>query len=781
MASKRPDGTSPWFPSREEVLRFIKDNPDKAAKRDIAKAFGIRGDARIELKRLLKDLMNDGLIEGRKRRFSEVDALPGVMVLDIFERDQDGELIAAPAKWDNDNAAPPRILITTSGEAKGRAAGVGDRVLARLAPLAPLTALDPAGGPLPTYSAHVIKILEKTPASVLGVVRFGSNAKERPRLLPVDRKQREIEIDHLNGAEDGDLVEVTLTTFGKYGDARARIVNRIGSLKSEKAISHIALCEQDIPHIFPEEVLSAAEAARETDIGPDREDWRTMPLITIDPADAKDHDDAVFAEADTDPENEGGFLITVAIADVAFYIRAGTPLDREALNRGNSVYFPDRVVPMLPERISNHLCSLKEGLDRPALAVQIVISRDGQKRRHRFHRIMMRSHASLSYQEAQAAIEGNVSARAETVLENTLQPLWRAYAALKRERQGREPLDLSVTERKIRLDADGRVLDVYVPERLDAHKLIEEYMILANVAAAEALEARKSPVVYRAHDAPTLAKLEGLREFLATIEMQIPKAGNIRPQHFNRILDAVRGENHELLTNQVVLRSQAQAEYTPENYGHFGLNLKRYAHFTSPIRRYADLIVHRSLIAAFKLGAGALGDVDPERLREISEHISMTERRAMKAERATIDRLIAEWLADKVGARFWGRIGGVTKSGLFITLDETGADGFIPISTLHGDYYHFNEARHSLNGERTGQTFTMGDRVEVELVEALPFAGALRFAMLSEGSAGKPGERLITGHKGKRRFSSGPRLTKGPGGGGGAPNGISRKVKRRGS
>lgn len=773
MAAKRSSDKSPWFPTREELLAFIKENPDKAAKRDIAKAFGIRGEARIELKKLLKSLADDGLVESRKKRFSEPRTLASVLVADIRERDADGELIASPVKWENDGA-PPRILIIVSNRDKGPAPGVGDRVLVRVTSLANDGAPDdkaPASGK-PAYSARIVKVLEKTPPSILGVVRAGAHPGAPARLLPVDRKSREIEIEHLADAEDGDLVEVRIAQIGKYGDARARVLSRIGSLKSEKAISHIALHENAIPHIFPEPALDEAQAARETAPDENREDWRAMPLITIDPADAKDHDDAVFAEPDKDASNEGGFVVTVAIADVAYYVRPGTPLDREAFERGNSVYFPDRVVPMLPERISNDLCSLKEGRERPAIAVRIWLTKDGAKLKHRFHRIMMRSHAGLSYEEAQAAIDGNASARAARVLDNTLKPLWAAYDALKRERKGREPLDLNASERKIRLDAEGRVADVVVPKRLDAHKLIEEFMILANVAAAEALESRKTPLIYRAHDTPSLAKLEGLRDFLATVELQIPRAGNLRPQHFNRILHEVKGKNHELLTHEVVLRSQAQAEYTPENYGHFGLNLKRYAHFTSPIRRYADLMVHRALISAFKLGKGGLGDVEIERLTAIAEHISMTERRAMKAERSTIDRLIAEWLSERVGAHFWGRIGGVTKAGLFITLDETGADGFIPISSLGDDYYHFDEARHHLAGENGGQTYTMGDRVEVELVEALPFAGALRFAMISDGKPGKPGERAFPKRKGRRRGAATARR-------GGPPKGVSRKIKRK--
>ncbi|MEM8794126.1 MAG: ribonuclease R [Pseudomonadota bacterium] len=745
-------------------MEYIRDHPDKATKRDIAKAFGIRGDDRIELKRLLRSLADDGLIEGKRKRFTEAGDLPPVLPVTIFEQDSDGDLIAEPVKWEKETTKPPRVLIVYSSRDKGRAPGVGDQALVRI------TERGIGNGQKPAYAAKIIKILPKRASTLLGVVQMGAHAEALPRLVPVDRKQSECEIDDLGGADHGDLVEATISKIGRYGLQRARVTKRIGSLKSEKAVSQIALHEHDIPHVFPEAVLEAADAAKKVDPSKNREDWRSVPLITIDPADAKDHDDAVAAIADDDPANEGGYIITVAIADVGLYVQPGTPLDREAFNRGNSVYFPDRVIPMLPETISNDLCSLKENKDRPALAVQIWINAHGRKIRHRFHRIFMKSHAALAYEEAQAAIDGKPSERAKRVLESTLRPLYDAYRCLLNERGDRAPLDLNVTERKIRIDEDGKVADVIVPKRLTAHKLIEEFMILANVAAAEALEAKRSPVIFRAHDAPSLAKLEGLRDFLSTIDLQIPKAGNIRPEHFNRILARVKGENHDLLTNQVVLRSQAQAEYTPDNYGHFGLNLKKYVHFTSPIRRYADLMIHRGLITAFGFGEGGLSDISEDGLFEIAEHVSATERRAMAAERATVDRLIAEWLADKVGAAFFATINGVTKAGLFVTLDETGADGFIPISTIGNDYYIFDDARHQLVGERSRETYTLGDKVEVKLVEALPFAGALRFEMLSEG------KKIARHHtfpqrKGRRAQTRAKR--------GGPPAGVSRKIKRK--
>jgi ribonuclease R len=482
-----------------------------------------------------------------------------------------------------------------------------------------------------------------------------------------------------------------------------------------------------------------------------REDWRSVPLVTIDPADAKDHDDAVHAEPDDVPGNRGGYVVAVAIADVAHYVLPGGALDREALARGNSVYFPDRVVPMLPERISNDLCSLRPGENRPALAVRMVIGRDGRKRSHTFHRVLMRSQARLHYAQVQAAIEGRTDDVTQPLLAPILKPLYGAYHAIKAARDAREPLDLDLPERKIVLTADGTVDRVVVAERLDSHRLIEEFMILANVAAAETLEAARVPLIYRVHDEPSFEKLEALRQFLATLDLRLPKGNVLKPALFNHILARVNGTDTENLVNEVVLRSQAQAEYAAQNYGHFGLALRRYAHFTSPIRRYADLVVHRALIRALKLGDGALpDDEDPRTLSETAARISAAERRAMKAERETTDRLIAHFLADRIGTIFPGHISGVTRSGLFVKLDETGADGFVPAATLGMDYFRYEEAQHALVGQATGETHRLGDKVSVRLVEAAPVAGALRFELLSEGRRGIAARRSARGARARR-------------------------------
>lgn len=715
-------------PPREVLLEFIADNPDRASKREIAKAFGLKGDARVELKDLLRAMEDDGLLQKSRKSLARPGALPPVTVLDITTRDKDGELIGRPAEWDEELGVAPAVAIRQSSadRAKGKApvGGLGDRVLAKIFP-----SKDRAG---PAYTARIIKVIDKHRNALLGVYREMPGTSGG-RLMPIERRGEELQIDgaDLGDAKDGDLVEVEVLRSGRFGLTRARVLSVIGSVASEKAISMIAIHAHGIPYIFPQSVIAEAEDAKPASMS-HREDWRDLPLITIDPADAKDHDDAVYAELDPSPDNPGGVIVTVAIADVSWYVRTKSALDREAVKRGNSVYFPDRVVPMLPERISNDLCSLREGVDRPALAARMIFSKEGRKAGHTFHRIMMKSAAKLSYQQAQAAIDGKPDDKTGPLLETILKPLWHAYEILKRGRDRRQPLELDMPERKIILKEDGTVDRVHVPDRLDAHKLIEEMMIQANVAAAETLEKKRQPLVYRVHDAPTLSKQEALREFLGTIGLSLAK-GNLRSNSFNGILAKALDTPHQTMVNEMVLRSQSQAIYSPENIGHFGLNLLKYAHFTSPIRRYADLIVHRALVGSLGLGEGGITPEEEAALDDIAAEISTFERRAMAAERDTINRLIAHHLAGRIGDEFAGQVSGVTKAGLFIALPQFGADGFIPVSTLGRDYYIYDEAHQALSGEKTGTGYRLGDSVEVRLVEAIPLAGALRFEMLSEG------------------------------------------------
>jgi ribonuclease R len=747
-AGKAAAAKGDFRPTKETILDYIAQNPEQAGKREIAKAFSLKGDDRVWLKDMLRDLQDEGLLNKDRKRLSRAGGLPHVTVLEIFSRDKDGGLLARPNEWDQSRFGEPPVVSLRPSRG-GPAPGIGDRVLAKT-----FASGEEEG---PAYNGRVMKLLERRPEAVLGVVRQIND--DSYRIEPVERRQPEMVVsrDDLNGAETGDLVEVEQVSSARYGLPRAKVLQRLGSLTSEKAVSMIAIHAHEIPHIFPADVLAEAEAVKPVTLK-GREDFRALPLVTIDPADAKDHDDAVHAEPDPDEANQGGVIVTVAIADVAAYVRPGSALDREALKRGNSVYFPDRVVPMLPERISNDLCSLRHGVDRPALAVRMTFGADGRKIKHVFHRIMMKSAARLSYPQAQAAIDGSPDDVTAPILDSVLRPLWDAYAILKRGREARHPLELDLPERKILLKPDGTVDRVIVPDRLDAHKLIEEFMIQANVAAAETLEARRQALVYRVHDAPSLAKQESLREFLATLGMSLARGASLTPRQFNGILSQVEGADNEQLVNEVVLRTQSQAIYSPENLGHFGLNLRRYAHFTSPIRRYADLIVHRALISALNLGSDGLTRAEEERLEEISGLISATERRAMAAERETVDRLIAAFLAEQVDQTFEARISGVTKAGLFVQLPQYGADGFVPISSLGDDYYHFDEAARALFGSRTGKGFQLADQVEVRLVEVAPLAGAMRFEMLSEPKDLPGSKRSFHKSKAGRRQSPGTRV-----------------------
>jgi len=739
------------LPSRKEILDFLQTANRETGKREIARAFGIKGGDRIALKELLRDMADDGLITGSRRKLTRPGVLPSVTVIEIVARDSDGEFVGRPGTWDEEHGPAPHIVMAESKRGTGPVAGIGDRVLARITPLG-------ADADYP-YQARTIKRLARATQRLLGIFRAlpgGTGVID-----PVDRKQLKewpVTRGNTGDAENDELVRFELARGGRYGVQTAQVIERLGNPAAQQMTSLIAVHAHGIPDTFPEAALAEAEAAKEPDLKR-REDFRRLPLITIDPSDARDHDDAVWAEADPDPSNRGGWVVIVAIADVCSYVRPGSSLDKEARKRGNSVYFPDRVVPMLPERISNDLCSLKEDEPRGCLAVRMVFDKDGRKVKHRFFRALMRSAAGLTYEQAQAAIDGRPDEVTTPLLDAVLRPLWGAYASLVLSRTERAPLDLDLPERKILLDDQGRVRTVVTPPRLDAHRLIEEFMIAANVSAAETLEAKRSPLIYRVHDAPSKEKLSSLGEFLATIGLKLPKSGTLKPAHFNRILADTRATPTAELVGEVVLRSQAQAEYSDDNLGHFGLNLRRYAHFTSPIRRYADLIVHRALVRALGFGNDGLTDAEMEQLERIAQAISDTERRAMAAERETADRLIAAYLADRIGARFQARVSGLVRTGLFVRLVETGADGFVPASSIGREYFYHDEARHALVGEDTGLAYRLVDPVEVRLVEAIPTAGALRFEMLSEGRSVGTRPKGAPRHNDKGR----PRRYKGKG------------------
>ena len=736
-AKRTPVGAG-GLPSREDILKFIAESPGKVGKREIARAFGMKGGDRIQLKGLIADMTAEGDLVGNRKAVRRKGRVPPVAVLEIVDRDGEGELVAEPVAWELEDGPRPRILVlSVSGRKRGPdlALGPGDRVLARV------TALEGRDVHGFVYEAEPMKKLPREKRRLLGI--FRAHERGGGSIDPIDRRDLKTWPVREGGegkARDGDLVRFDIVTRHGRGVPEARVAETLGNPAEQRQVSLIAVHAHGIPDEFPDIVLREAESLPPLE-AEGRLDLTAVPLITIDPIDARDHDDAVHARPDDDPRNAGGHVVTVAIADVAHYVRPGTRLDREAEMRGNSCYFPDRVVPMLPERISNDLCSLREAEMRPCIAVAMTFDRQGRKLRHTFHRALMRSAAKLAYEEAQAAIDGRPSPKCEALLEGVLKPLWAAYACLKRGRDTRAPLDLDLPERKIVMDKAGNVSRISIPERLDAHRLIEEMMIQANVAAAETLEAQRTPCVYRVHDRLSKEKLASLRDFLETVEIRLPKGEGLRPVDLNRILEQAKAMPVSDLVNEVMLRSQAQAEYATRNIGHFGLHLDRYAHFTSPIRRYADLLVHRALIRALRMGEGGLPKEAEPRLDDVATQISQTERRAMAAERETADRLLAAWLADRVGAEFPARISGVTRSGLFVRLKETGADGLVPISSIGGEFWHHDEAAHALVGSRSGLSYRLGDDVEVRLVEAIPTAGALRFEMVSDAREQTDGDR----------------------------------------
>jgi ribonuclease R len=716
------------LPSKDEIRQWISENPGLSAKRDIAKAFGIKGDGRIELKRLLRELEGEGVVEKTSRRFREAGTLPPVAVLQVLTPDGAGDLYAKPLEEGVDDS--PRILIIPK---KGDPAlGAGDRILARLAKVD----LDDYA-----YEARLIRVLGSNPKKVLGVFR---SASEGGRIQPIEKgsdKEWRVSSGLTMGAKDGELVEAEAVGARRLGLPAARIVARLGDPAGPRAASLIAIHQHGIPDTFPDAVILEADRAEPVGLK-GREDLRGLALLTIDPADARDRDDAVLAEVDPDPGNPGGFILWVAIADVAHYVTPGSALDREARKRGNSTYFPDRVVPMLPDILSGDLCSLHEGVDRACLAVRMVIDADGAKRSHRFVRGLMRSVASLSYERVQAAVDGTPDEVTGPLLEPILKPLYAAHAALARAREVRQPLDLELPERKIVLDDEGRVASVAFKERLEAHKLIEEFMILANVAAAEELIRLKRPLLFRVHEEPSPMKLDSLREVAEGAGMTLAKGQVLQTRHLNRLLSQAQGTEFDELINISTLRSMTQAYYHPENFGHFGLALRNYAHFTSPIRRYSDLIVHRALIAGHGWGADGLSPWDIENLEETGKLISDAERRSMAAERDTNDRYLAAYLADRVGAEFAGRVSGVQRFGLFIRLDETGADGLIPIRALGREFFHYDEASQTLMGSETGLVLGLGQKVMVRLAEAVPVTGGLILDLLSvEGAVMRPPRR----------------------------------------
>ncbi len=709
----------PGLPSKQQILDFIQTSDTTAGRREIARAFGLQGQEKIALKALLKDMADEGLIDGKRTAFHRMGGVPKVTVLRVVDI-EDGEAIAIPDSWQPDDALPPprlRVVEGRKGAARGSTKGgpalrKGDRVLARTE--------ETGSG----WLAYPMKKLPDSAEALLGVVEFDGAGKGW--LAPVDKRVRSSSpIADLGGAEAGQLV--LAEPAGKSPRSGVKVVQVLGDPLAPRAYSLIAIHKFGIPHVFGQDTLDEAGVAAKLALDEQRrEDLRHLPIVAIDPADARDHDDAIWAE----PDDAGGFRAVVAIADVSFYVRPGSLIDREARKRGNSAYFPDRVVPMLPEVLSADVCSLKQGEDRAAMVCHLTIAPDGKVTEWRFTRALVRIAGNIAYEDAQARIDNGEA-------DENLRNLWACWKALETARHARDPLELEIPERRVVLDEQGRIAEIALRERLDAHRVVEDFMIAANVAAAKALESKTAPVVYRIHEPPSREKLVALKDYLATFERKLALGQVITPGLFNRMLKDIADEAEKALVMEAVLRSQTQAYYGPRNAGHFGLGLGSYAHFTSPIRRYADLLVHRALVDAFALEqpkpkadlppTSGLSERDHADLTRVSEAISMTERRAMEAERDTIDRYVAAWLSGHIGEVFDTRVTGVQKFGLFATIIGLGGDGLVPVSTLGRDYFNHDEAARTLTGERTGVSYALGDRLKLRLAEANPLTGALKF------------------------------------------------------
>nr|WP_324827402.1 VacB/RNase II family 3'-5' exoribonuclease [Qipengyuania sp. Z2] len=739
------------MPTQEQILEFLQGSDTPAGKREIAKAFGLKGQEKIALKKRLKDMAEEGLIDGKRTAYHRMGGVPKVTVLKVVDID-DGQPIAEPENWAPDAPGkPPRLVVKETK--KMPALKRGDRFLSR-------TEETPNG-----WRAHPMKKLPARTEGMMGVVEFDGAGK--PWLAPVDKRVREsAPIGELGEAKEGELV--LAERMGKSARSPVKIVEVVGDPLAPKSFSLIAIAKHGIPHIFAPEAIAEAQLATELPLSPDhREDLRGIPIVAIDPADARDHDDAIWAE----PDGKGGYRAIVAIADVSFYVRPGGQLDREARKRGNSVYFPDRVVPMLPEVLSADVCSLKQDVDRAAMACHFVIAADGTISDWRFTRAIVRLARNIAYEDAQAAIDAGEAPE-------YLQNLWGAWKLLAEARAARDPLELELPERQVRLDDNGQIAEIAVRDRLDAHRVVEDFMISANVAAAKALEAKTAPVVYRIHEQPSREKLISFREYLATQGRKFALGQVITPGIFNRMLKDIADPAEKALIMEAVLRSQTQAYYGPANMGHFGLALGSYAHFTSPIRRYSDLLVHRALVDAYKLEqpkpkmdlpeSSGLADRDRDALHQITDAISQTERRAMEAERDTIDRYVAAWLSGRVGETFDTRITGVQAFGFFATIEKLGGDGLVPVSTLGREYFRYDEAAKKLVGESTGTEYATGDRLRLKLAEANALTGALKFEV--PDADGSPIERR--GQRPPPKKASGAPRQKHPQGQRGRPKNI---------
>jgi len=734
------------LPTKQDLLLWLKENPNKVSKREIAKAFSITGSYKIGLKKLILDLENEREARSKSNSESFISVIPSTVICIVKGPDKDGDIFLDLLDWSEGEEIPKIFYFERSGSIP---VSVGDRILCELTKVE---------GKDYHYEAKLIRRISKinNSSKIIGVFRVSSSGGTLEALSKRLNTIWTIPRNAVNGSVDGDIVEAEQTSpKSRFGMSKARVISILGKTDDSKAISLIAIHEHSIVNEFSKEALSEAVNSAPVTLV-DRDDLRHIPFVTIDPADARDHDDACYVELDLDVENKGGFIVWIAIADVAHYVQPNSLLDGEARNRGNSTYFPDRVVPMLPENLSADLCSLHEGEDRPCLALKMILDSGGKKTSQQFFRGLMRSRGSLVYREVQEAIDGNPSKKIQPILESIIKPLYKCYEVLQNTTKERGPLILDLPERKILLDDSGKVASIEFLDRLDAHKVVEELMILANVAAAEELFNNKSYFLYRIHEEPEKEKVNTLREIVKSCGLSFSKGQVLKTHHLNSLLCNAKETEYSELVSMSILRSMPQAYYGAQPIGHFGLALRRYTHFTSPIRRYADLVTHRAIIETINRGQNPLYEFDPVELEAIGESISICERKSMLAERDTVDRYLAAFFSDRLGLEVLGTISGVARFGIFVKIDESGADGLVPVSTIGNEYFRYNREKQVLVAERTGLVLGLGKRVLVRLVETNALTGGLTLQLISvDGeklSVGRSKKSFVRKRSGKKSF-----------------------------
>lgn len=641
-----------------------------------------------------------------KKKFKKT--IPETCHLEVISANDSGELWAKTVEQ-GDNPEGHKIYVLENRRIKPPFE-VGDKFIARIS-------RRPEG--------FVAKPIARTATATTAADTVYGVIENRENKCYLKATEKNIRMDYLlediGPARPGDFVAVALVGERRFKEAR--IIKNFGKFDLNKATATLVLEKHGIPLEFPENVFRETTKLPQFEAGL-RLDLTDVPLVTIDGDDSKDFDDAVWAK-----KTINGFNLIVAIADVAFYVREGSELDREAYKRGNSVYLPNVVVPMLPEILSNDLCSLNPNQCRAAVVCMIEIDNEGNLRDFNFKRAVIKSAARLTYKEVQSAIEGNKNEKTAPLYKNVIEPLYEAYLALDKARKKRGALELEIEEVKVKVDKNGMVKSIEPEENLTSNKLIEEFMVAANVAAAKVLGKTKLPVMYRIHEAPRAEKLEDIKPLLHNLKMKLPDPTALKPSHFNKIIEKCSINGGALGISNLILRLQSQAKYSPENIGHFGLGLTDYAHFTSPIRRYADLLIHRALIRACKMeDGGALSEEAGIKLfEETAEHLCVTERRAVSAERDITARFISAYMQPAIGQDFEVKVSGMSAAGMFVRISAIGAEGLVPLSSFPDDRYDLAEGNVELKGQKTGLSFKMGDVIKCRLMEATPLTGGLIF------------------------------------------------------